>query len=452
MAEGGAAINASDVAAAMDELNASANVAELEGNIADLQSGVAMRAKLVESDGDSTISNAYTQKLSELEGAQKDLFSTQMKIVLSKSGITADEINLAINNFEQFSDKIKISVDNVRAGNMTIQDAAKQILNDLKIPEDTPIEDTPVVDPESPDAGSGNDESGELKSLKILLRWQKAAAQASLRAYKDAVPPSGEGAVNAWQAAANRWAELLEKAKGDPSDPEVIQARKDLIDQADNVKSEFKATDSALKKTQPPTKLAMFAAASSLSMLTLTAFFIIESLQDEGCWQYIDGVKDTKVTPSTFKYYDSKQNFCSCGPGAWGENSLDDFKNCPVESGKTPPTSGNRPDPVPSTGTYPPCISSTYPVCDVKSDGSGIYYGYYHVTATGIMNTLLNKGKEIIKTVGSGFGWLVKIIVVVISILICLFLIVKGLIDKNWLYGGGALIVAGIGTGGYIYL
>lgn len=442
MADAGAAAAAEDAASAIDELNASTNVAELEGE-------VAMRIKLMQSGDENALSTAYTKKLSDLEGAEADLFNTQMKIVLSKSGITNEEINRAINSFQQYSTKIKAVVDNVRAGKLTVSEAAEQILSDLKIPENAPSTDPPTGTP-SPRTPSPEDSDSQLKRLQVIMRWQKAFAQTSLRAYKAAVPPSGEGAVNAWQASANRWAELLEKANGDPRDPEVMDARKDLIEQADNVKSEFKATDSALKKIQPPTKLAMFAAASSLSMLTLTAFFIIESLQDEGCWEYVDGVKSTKVAPATFNYYDNKQNFCSCGPGGWGENSLDKFKACPGQT--NPPTSGNRPDPAPSTGTYPPCISSTYPVCDVKSDGSGIYYGYYHVTATGIMNTLLNKGKEIIKSVGSGFGWLVKIIVAVISILICLFLIVKGLIDKNWLYGGGALIVAGIGTGGYIYL
>ena len=433
MAEAVAAAEASDAAAVMAELTINPDVAALEESV------VTARTKLLDTSGKATIA----ERRNALEEAQNKLYGKQTQILLSKSGITPGGVSMTVDSFQQYAGKINVAVDNVKSGTTTIPDAAGQILNDLKIPKDTRLEDP---DPqEAPD-------SQEVKTLKTALRWQSAAFKAVLKKYNDAILPSGDQSVNAWQAEVKQYAKTLEE-KLDPSDPDVIEAKKKMDDAADNVKSELKASNSALKKTNPPTNLAVFTAVSSLSMVTLTAFFIIECLKDEGCWEYVNGVKDTKVIPTTFNYYDSKQNFCSCGPGGtFGENSLDDFAGCPVESGKTKPTRGNKPDPVPSTGTYPPCISSAYPVCDVKSDGSGIFYGYYHVTATGIMNTLLNKGKEIIKTVGSGFGWLVKIIVAVISILICLFLIVKGLIDKNWLYGGGALIVAGIGTGGYIYL
>lgn len=440
MAEAAAVAEASDAAAVMAELTINPDVAALEESL------VTARTKLLDTSGKATIA----ERRNALEEAQNKLYGKQTQILLSKSGITPGGVSMAIDSFQQYAGKINVAVVDIKAGTTTIPDAAKKILSDLDIPEDTSLKDAEVPevpeDPEDPE-----DPDSQVNKLKIALRWQKAALTGVLKQYKDAILPSGDQAVNAWQASVKQYAKTLEE-KLDPTDPDVIEAKKKMDDASDNVKSELKASNSALKKTKIPTKLAVFTAVSSLSMLTLTAFFIIECLQDEGCWQYVNGVKDTKVIPTTFNYYDSKQNFCSCGPGGWGENSLDDFTMCPVESGKTTPTGGNKPDPVPSTGTYPPCISSTYPVCDVKSDGSGIYYGYYHVTATGIMNTLLNKGKEIIKTIGSGFGWLVKIIVVVISILICLFLIVKGLIDKNWLYGGGALIVAGIGTGGYIYL
>jgi len=324
-----------------------------------------------------------------------------------------------IGTFGKFTDKVSAETAGVRTGGAgALKDSVASVSNSLKSGEVKELKEG-ILDPLN-------------KLMPQLNRWvgisrDKLAADAAAR--------------RGYVKAVNEFGSESQEAK---------EANEALNITGMDLATDAKVSKAALARGVNPGAVGRLAAlASATTVAALTTFFIIESLRDEGCWKWEGGAKKSKVIPTAFNYYDQgKQKYCACGTGKFGENTLTPVAvKCP--GGKT---DGVIRPVQPADGTYPPCLDSQYPVCNVNNDGTGTYYSYYNVSATSIFNNLIDQGTKIIKDVGSGIDGVVKWVIVVICVLICLFLTVKGVIDNNFVYGVGVLIIAGIGAGGYYYL
>ena len=161
-------------------------------------------------------------------------------------------------------------------------------------------------------------------------------------------------------------------------------------------------------------------------------------MKEYGCWKWSGGAKSQKLNDFDFSKGNNKM-YCSC-------SDTDNFDTpqpltswCPIEPGKGDPT-------------YVTCPPYKYPACTIKSGLGGIYYSYYIASPLGVFNSLVNQTSKIIKKGGEGLIEIVKWIVVVICVFISLYFTYEGIVNEEWLYAVGVLVISGVGTAGYFLI
>lgn len=166
----------------------------------------------------------------------------------------------------------------------------------------------------------------------------------------------------------------------------------------------------------------------------LTALFMM----DNGCWKWTGGAKTQKINDFDFSKHGNKR-FCACSDTSDFDTPQPLSDWCPDNVRKGRPT-------------YVTCKPYQYPACTIKSDPAGVYYSYYITSPLGVFNTLVNQTTKIIKKGAQGLLVFVKWAVVLICVFISLYFTYEGIIEKEWLYAVGVLLMAGAGTAGWIFI
>ena len=161
-------------------------------------------------------------------------------------------------------------------------------------------------------------------------------------------------------------------------------------------------------------------------------------MMDNGCWEWTDGAKTKKINDFDFNT-DNNKRFCACSDNNNFDTPQPLSSWCPSGITKGSPT-------------YVTCPPYQYPACTINTDPSGIYYSYYTASPLGVFNSLVNQTSKVIKDTGQNILIYVKWAVVIICILIILYLIIVGLVEEDWLYAVGVLIMAVAATAGWIFI
>lgn len=247
---------------------------------------------------------------------------------------------------------------------------------------------------------------------------------------------SGEAKFSQFKSLRDKVTEAVENK--DPAAYEKATANLDSF-----IEEELGESKTALEeKTEGKGNLKNFSRLASflklLGIIGLLGLLTALFMMDNGCWKWTGGAKTQKINDFNFSKHGNKR-FCACSDTSNFETPQPLSDWCPDNVRKGRPT-------------YVTCKPYQYPACTIKSDPAGVYYSYYITSPLGVFNTLVNQTTKIIKKGAQGLLVFVKWAVVIICVFISLYFTYEGIVEKEWLYAVGVLLMAGAGTAGWIFI
>jgi hypothetical protein len=328
-----------------------------------------------------------------------------------------------------------------------------QILDSLKLPDG-------VEPPSSADLGKLQEKSRSLaesvdKPGEILPRLEDSAGSidedtgnrlnSSLRPFLESMSSKIDSLIkdSAGKDKFSQFKKLQSKVTEavENKNPDAYEEASKNLDSF--IEDSLKETKTALEeKTEGKGNLKNFSRIASflklLGIIGLLGLLTALFMMDNGCWKWLGGAKSQKLNDFDFSKGNNKM-YCSCSDTNNFDTPQPLTSWCPIGSGKGDPT-------------YVTCPPYKYPACTIKTDPGGIYYSYYVASPLGVFNSLVNQTTKIIKKGGEGLIKIVKWIVVVICVFISLYFTYEGIVNEEWLYAVGVLVISGVGTAGYFLI